>query len=101
LKIETHKEAIKLQSKLDNIVSNVLGEKDTELSMALTGRLKVSIDSNFICFNRDYKTVEYIRYIGDYNVLVDYINTLATVFAKYKDDFDALMDSYDNISKLK
>ena len=48
MKIETHKEAIKLQSKLENIVSNVLGEKDTELSMALTGRLKVSIDSNFM-----------------------------------------------------
>lgn len=101
MKIETHKEAIKLQSKLENIVNNVLGEKDIELSMALTGRLKVSIDSGYICFNRDYKTVDYIRYAGDYSVLKQYIGRLIDTFICYKDDFDALMDSYDNISKLK
>jgi len=31
----------------------------------------------------------------------DYINKLISVFDYYKSDFDNLMDSYENISKLK
>jgi Zn-dependent M32 family carboxypeptidase len=100
MKIKIHKEAIELQTKLEDILNDIF-EEGVELSMALTGKLKVSIDSNYICFNKDYKTVDYIRYEGDYNILIDYINKLISVFDYYKSDFDNLMDSYENISKLK
>lgn len=100
MKISTHKEAIELQTKLENIVKDVLKEDKIEFSMALTGRLKVSIDSNYICFNRDFNTVDYIRYTGDYNELNEQIEQLLEVFAIYQSDFDSLIDSYDDISKL-
>jgi hypothetical protein len=73
---------------------------EVEMSMALTGRLKVSFDNNFITFDKDNE-VHYIKFMGFKSELDEIIEQIKTVLEKHKAEFEKLLWSYENITQLK
>lgn len=92
----TKQEAIELETKCDEIVSEYLNEKCT-VSMALTGRLKVNFGDNYFSFEKDMNTVNYVMFHGFYSDLENCINTIRKCFRDNKKLFKNLLCSYANI----
>ena len=96
----TKQEAMELETKCDNLLIQCTGE-DCKVSMALTGRLKVYFDANFIVLNKDYKTVNYLKYTGYYEDLNEYIEKIVKCVNENKELFDQLMWSYEHNRELE
>jgi len=97
--ITTKSEAIELENELDALVSEAIKEKST-VSMALTGRLKINFGDNYISFERDFKTVDYIDYHGSYDSLSEIIKTIQKTMAENVENFVLLINTYENRNKL-
>lgn len=98
--IKTKKEAIDLQNKLDNILTEKLGIK-TEISMSLSSRIKISWDKFYINLNREDISLYSIDYGGNYDDLLDICKKIKEVLLENSENINLLLESYGNISKLQ
>ncbi len=89
----TKKEAMELESSIDKLFSEKL-ETECEVSMALTGALRVSLDGGFFNIKVDTETVDWVKWNGDYGTLQDYINKSILTIRGNKEKIDMLMQSY-------
>ena len=90
----TKGEALELESECDKLFSDALKE-DCRVSRALIGYLSVSFGGNFINIShRDLYTPAYVKYIGDYETLVDNITTIQDTIQKNREKIELLMRSY-------
>lgn len=96
----TKQEASEIENICDKLMSYYLKEECT-MSMALTGRLKVEFDGNFITINKPFGNVDYVRYVGYYSDLQEYIEKIQLCLQENKGIFDKLMWSYEHISELE
>lgn len=97
----TKTEALKLENRCDKIMSGYLGRTCT-VSMALTGKLKVEfIDGDYITWNMTCNDVDYIRYTGFYDYLVDDIHIIQECIDDNRDIFEQLIWSYNHRGELE
>lgn len=89
----TKKEAMELESSIDKLFSEKL-ETDCEVSMALTGALRISLDEGFFNIKVDTEVVDWVKWNGDYGILQDYINKAILTIRENKEKIDMLMQSY-------
>lgn len=95
----TKQEAMDLETKCDELMSQYTKE-DCSVSMALTGRLKVYFDDDFITLNKD-RTVHHVSFTGFYSDLEEYISKIVKCIEDNEDLFEQLMWSYEHISELE
>lgn len=95
----TTKEAREIENICDALTSHYLKEECT-VSWALSSRLKIEFDGNYININKDMKTVDYICYTGDYNDLQEHIEKIVTCIAENQTVFGKLFWSYDHMRDL-
>lgn len=91
----TKQEAIDLESEIDKLFSEKL-ETDCEVSMALTGALRISVDYGFFNIKVDTQVVDWVKWSGDYETMQDYINKSVLIIRENKEKIDFLMQSYRN-----
>jgi uncharacterized protein (DUF342 family) len=91
----TKLEAIELENKCDELVSEAIGEK-VSVSMALTGRLKINFANDYFSLSEDLTKATYVNYHGYYSDLQDYINKACDCISSNKELFDKLIWSYKN-----
>lgn len=96
----TKQEARDLESKIDKLFSESL-ETDCEVSMALTGALKISMDHGFFNIKADTEYVDWVKWNGDYYTLQEYIWKASIVIRDNKEKIAELMQSYHNKPFLK
>lgn len=96
----TKREAIELENKCDELMSKYLQE-DCTVSMALTGKLKVGFDGNYITIDRKLGEACYINYTGYYEDLTDIINKAIFCIEDNEDMFDKLIWSYEHMTELQ
>lgn len=100
----TEQEAIDLEKKCEQRIEEELKEyyRPTEirLSMTLTGRLNISLGSDYIILNKDLDEFEYIHYIGDWSELMGIRQCIFGAIDNYKEDYELLMWSYENRKDL-
>ena len=89
----TKQEAIELESEIDKLFSEKL-KTDCEVSMALTGALRISVDGGFFNIKTDTQVVDWVKWNGEYEVLQDYINKAKLVIEENEEKIDLLMQSY-------
>lgn len=89
----TKQEAIDLESKVDKLFSEKL-ETDCEISMALTGALRISSKDGFISIDTKMQVVDWVKWNGFYDDLQDYINKAILTIRENKEKIDLLMQSY-------
>lgn len=95
----TKKEAIELENKCDELMSEYLDE-DCSVSMALSGRFKVKFDDNYITLTKDISTVSYVKFHGYYSDLEEHINSAIKCIKENIDVFNKLIWSYEHISEI-
>lgn len=96
----TKQEAVDLEKEIDKLFSKKL-ETDCEVSMALTGALRISVDYGFFNIKADTKAVDWIKWSGDYETMQDYINKTKLVIEENEEKIAELMQSYHNKPFLK
>lgn len=96
----TKQEAIELENKCDKLMSEYL-DNDCTVSMALSGRFKVSFRDNYITLGRDNKSASYVNFHGDYSDLEEHIDSIVRCIEENKDVFDRLIWSYEHLSEIK
>lgn len=96
----TKQEAIDLEKEIDKLFSEKL-ETACEVSMALTGALRISVDYGFFNIKADTKVVDWVKWSGDYEVLQDYINKAKLVIEENEEKIVELIQSYHNKPFLK
>jgi hypothetical protein len=96
----TKQEAIELESKCDELMSEYIKE-ECNVSMALTGKLKIIFDDNYIVFDKALRAVHYINYTGDYQDLMDIIRQAFFCIYDHKSMFDRLIWSYEHMRELE
>lgn len=96
----TKQEARDLELEIDKLFSERL-ETDCEVSMALTGALKVSVYEGFFNIKVDKNAVDWVKWNGDYGILQDYIRNAILVISENKERIAELMQSYHNKAFLK
>lgn len=97
----TKKEALELESKCDNLLSEATG-CDCSVSQSLSGNLRIQFGENNITINKyDLDTPEWVHYIGDYSELQSFIISVRVAIRKNKELFKSLMWSYENIRELE
>jgi hypothetical protein len=95
----TKREAIELENKCDELMSEYTG-RDCRVSLALTGKLKVEFDGNYITLNR-YSELDYVKYAGHYETLWEIAQVVSSCIEDNKEDFDRLVWSYEHITELE
>lgn len=97
----TKQEACKIEETCDALMSHYL-KTECEVSMALTGKLKIYFDDNYITVNRMRQelSVDYVRYVGFMDDLQEYINKAFLCLTEHSDTFNMLMWSYDHRREL-
>ena len=97
----TKKEALELESKCDNLLSEATGY-DCSVSQALGGNLRIQFGENNISFSKyALDKPEWVRYIGDYVELQHFIISARIAIWKNKELFAKLMWSYANVRELE
>lgn len=96
----TKLEALELENKCDELMSAYL-HTECSVSMALTGKLKVEFNGDYITLTKDYKDASYINFTGFYFDLKDCIDAVIRCVDANRALFDELMWSYENISNLE
>lgn len=97
----TKEEALKLENRCDKIMSGYLGRSCT-VSLALTGKLKVVFDDgDYITWNMTCNCVDYIRYVGFYDNLVEDITKVKECIDDNRDIFNSLVWSYKHRTELE
>lgn len=96
----TKKEAIELENKCDELMSEYLNE-DCTVSMALSGRFKVSFGDNYITLTKDISTASYVKFHGYYSDLEEHIDSAIKCIKENIDIFNELIWSYEHISEIK
>lgn len=96
----TKEEAIKLENRCDKIMSGYLGMPCT-LSLALTGKLKVEFDDNFITWSMARNEVDWVWYVGFYDDLLEYTGKINTCISDNRDIFEKLVWSYEHRCELE
>ena len=97
----TKKEALELESKCDNLLSEATGY-DCSVSQALGGNLRIQFGENNISLSKyDLDTPEWVHYIGDYGELQSFIISVRVAIRKNKGLFEKLMWSYANVRELE
>lgn len=96
----TTQEAIELEERCDSLMSEYLKE-DCTVSMALSNRFKISFDSNYITLSKTLDGAYYVRYVGFYNDLAEYINSAIKCVKDNKEVFDKLIWSYEHMTELE
>ena len=97
----TKKEALELERKCDNLLSEATGYTCT-VSQALGGNLRILFGENNISLSKhDLDTPEWAHYIGDYGELQSFISSVCVVIRNNKEIFKKLMWSYANIRELE
>lgn len=97
----TKQEALKLENRCDKIMSGYLG-KECTVSLALTGRLRIEFnDGDYITWNMSCNNVDYVRYIGDYDYLVEIIDKVKECIYNNRDIFERLIWSYEHRRELE
>lgn len=92
----TKKEALELETKCDNLLSEATGY-DCSVSQALGGNLRIQFGENNISVSKyDLRTPEWVHYIGDYGDLQSFISSAQFAIRENKDLFKKLMWSYEN-----
>lgn len=89
----TKQEALDLEKEIDKLFSEKL-ETDCEVSMALTGALRISVNEGFFNIKLDSQAVDWVKWSGDYETLQDYINKATLAIRENKEKIDMLMQSY-------
>ena len=97
----TKLEAIELERKCDELMCECLHTDCCSVSMALTGKLKVEFNGDYITLTDDYSDASYINFSGFYYDLKDCINAIVRCVEANMAMFDELMWSYKNISSLE
>lgn len=97
----TKQEACRIEETCDALMSRYL-KTECEVSMALTGKLKISFDGNYITVNRmgDELSIDYVRYVGFMDNLQDDIDRAFSCLREHANTFDTLMWSYDHRGEL-
>lgn len=97
----TKKEALELETKCDNLLSESTGYTCT-VSQALGGNLRIQFGENNISINKyDLDTPKWVHYIGDYGDLQSFIISVRVAIRKNKGLFEKLMWSYTNVRELE
>ena len=96
----TKKEAIELENKCDELMSEYLGE-DCTVSMALSGRFKVKFGDDYITLTKDIGTASYVKYHGYYSDLEEHINLIIKCIKENTDIFNKLIWSYEHIREIE
>ena len=97
----TKKEALELETKCDNLLSEATGY-DCSVSQALGGNLRIQFGENNISINKyDMDTPEWVHYIGVYGDLNSFISSAQVAIRKNKELFVKLMWSYTNARELE
>lgn len=96
----TKQEAIELETKCDELMSEYLGNTCC-VSMAFSGRLKVSFGDYYITLSKDNMTASYIKFHGYYSDLEEHIDSIIRCINENKDVFDKLIWSYEHINELE
>ena len=89
----TKQEAIELESQMDKLFSEEFGI-DCQVSMSLTGALRISFENGFINIKTDTQVVDWVKWNGFYDDLRDYINKVIIVIRENKEKINMLMESY-------
>ena len=95
----TKQEAIELENKCDELMSEYLDE-DCSVSMALSGRFRVKFDDNYITLTKDISTASYVKFHGYYPDLEEHINSAIKCIKENIDIFNKLIWSYEHISEI-
>lgn len=97
----TKADAEKLETICDELMCLYLGE-DCTVSLALTGRLKISLESNhFIIMTKALDDVSYISFTGDFKDLNNYIDAIVKCVTENRGVFDKLIWSYEHRTELE
>ena len=97
----TKKEALELETKCDNLLSEATGH-DCSVSQALGGNLRIQFGEDNISLSKyDLDTPEWVDYIGDYGELQSFIISVQVAIRKNKELFERLMWSYTNVRELE
>lgn len=96
----TKKEACDIERSCEELLYRYLN-RPCSVSLALTGKLKISFDDNFITLNDDYETVDFIKFFGWNGHLQDTIDTVKTCIKDNKELFNTLIWSYEHIRELE
>lgn len=89
----TRQQAIELEANIDKLFSEEL-ETDCEVSMALAGTLRVSLNNGFVNINSRTKRVAWVKWNGGYDELQDYINKIIIVIVENEEKIEMLINSY-------
>ena len=97
----TRNEAYEIEEKVDRAFSSSVGEK-CRCSFTLSGRLQVSIgkDAEF-CLSRDKTTIEWVSFVGFYDYLKSYIDSILLCAHSNSDLIDQLIWSYEHVTELE
>jgi hypothetical protein len=95
----TKQEAIELENKCDELMSKYTNE-ECNVSLALSGKLKVIFGDNYIVFDKELRGIDYISYTGFYQDLMDVIHQAFFCIYDHKSMFDRLIWSYENMKEL-
>ena len=95
----TKQEAIELEKKCDELMSEYLNE-DCNVSMALSGRFKVSFGDNYITLTKDISTASYVKFHGYYSDLEEHISSVIKCIKENIDIFNELIWSYEHLNEI-
>lgn len=96
----TKQEAINLENKCDELMSKYTKEK-CNVSLALTGKLRIEFDGNYITLNKKLREADYVRYVGYYEDLCLIVDQAFNCIEDHEDMFDKLIWSYEHVRELK
>lgn len=96
----TKQEAIELENQCDKLMSEYL-DKNCSVSMALSGRFKVSFGESYITLSKDNQSASYVKFHGYYSDLAEHIDSVIRCIDENKDVFDRLIWSYEHLNEMK
>lgn len=96
----TVKEAIELEKEFEEGLSFFLGTPDIQVSLALSGRFRISDGSDYICINTKTLDLDYIKYTGYKSDLDDFCSKCVYYIQENRPAFELLISSYEHQSEL-